>query len=130
MELNEREVAMIKRTIFPALAMAMLAFATTMQAHVAIGTMAGTVLDAHGRPVAGATVTMQASWGDRPAATHTDAQGRFAFTRHRTGQYDLRAYSKGVFSDWVKWVYIREGRTTQVTLRLPPTADEKVVVPK
>jgi hypothetical protein len=119
---------MTKLMVFLAMVIAMLTFAVRMQAHVAIGTMAGTVLDSHGRPVTGATVTMQASWGNRPDATHTDANGHFAFARHRTGQYDLRAYSKGVFSEWVKWVYIREGRTTEVTLRLPPAADESVVV--
>jgi|SRR5215831_5803240 len=121
---------MTKRTILFVLVIAALGLSATLEAHPPIGTMAGIVLDAHGKPVAGATVTMQASWGDRPNATHTDAQGHFVFTRHRTGQYDLRAYSSGVFSEWVKWVNIRAGRTTEVTLRLPRAADESVVVSK
>jgi Carboxypeptidase regulatory-like domain len=119
---------MTKQTVF--LAVITLALSATLAAHVAIGTMAGTVVDAHGKPVSGATVTMQTSWGDRPDATHTDAQGRFAFPRHRAGQYDLRAYAKGMFSEWTKRVYIRAGRTTEVTLRLPPPADESVLVTK
>lgn len=120
---------MLRRRIL-ALVLAMIGFATTVPANSAIGTMAGTVLDSHGKPVAGATVTMQTSWGDRPDATHTDKQGHFAFTRHRLGQYDLRAYANGMFSDWVKRVNIRSGKTTEVTLRLPPAADESVVVTK
>jgi len=98
-------------------------------AKVAIGTMAGMVLDSHGRPVAGATVTMQSSDGTRPYATHTDANGHFQFVRYETGQYDLRAYSNGMFSDWTKRISIRSGKTTEVTLRLPPPADVSVTVP-
>lgn len=119
-----------KWAIFLTLMMATIGFAATVEAHAAIGTMAGTVVDAHGKPVAGATVTLETSWGDRPDATHTDAEGHFAFTRHRTGQYDLRAYANGMFSDWTKRVWIRSGKTTEVTLRLPPVADESVVVTK
>ena len=105
-------------------------FACATQAKVPTGTMSGTVLDAHGKPVAGATVTMQTSDASRPYATHTDSNGHFEFVRYETGQYDLRAYSKGNFSDWVKRAVIHSGKTTEVTLRLPPTADESVTVTK
>jgi Carboxypeptidase regulatory-like domain len=111
------------------LLVATLSLTTALPASPAIGTMAGTVLDARGKPVAGATVTMQTSDGSRPFATHTDAEGHFEFARYRTGQYDLRAYAKGMFSDWTKRISIRSGKTTEVTLRLPPAADESVVVP-
>jgi Carboxypeptidase regulatory-like domain/Bacterial Ig-like domain (group 1) len=116
------------RFVLCLLAMAILGAAVA--AHPAIGTMAGTVLDARGNPVAGATVTMQTSDGSRPYATHTDANGRFQFTRYETGQYDLRAYSSGSFSDWIKRISIHSGKTTQVTLHMPPDADESVTVTK
>lgn len=83
-----------------------------------VGTISGTVLDAHGKPVADASVTIQTSDGLHPHATHTDSDGRFAFSRFSTGQYDLRAYSNGVFSDWDKRVVIHSKKTTEVTLRL------------
>ena len=121
---------MRKRLISVGLLMATLCLGAGMPPNAAIGTMAGTVVDAHGRPVAGATVTMQTSDGSRPYATHTDAEGHFAFARYRTGQYDLRAYWKGLFSDWTKRISIRSGKTTEVTLRLPPAADQSVVVPE
>jgi|SRR5579863_900460 len=108
--------------------LAIAALSAAVSAHTAIGTMEGTVVDAHGKPVAGATVTMQTSDGSRPYATHTDAYGHFQFTRYETGQYDLRAYSKGSFSDWTKRISIHSGKTTQVTLRMPPAADETVTV--
>jgi Carboxypeptidase regulatory-like domain len=120
---------MAKKTILLGV-IAILSLSATLEANVAIGTMAGTVVDAHGKPVAGATVTMQTSWGDHPDATHTDREGHFAFTRHRVGQYDLRAYANGMFSPWTKRVSIRAGKTTEVKLRLPPAADESVVVTK
>jgi len=86
--------------------------------HEAVGNLAGTVLDAHGRPVADASVTIQTSDGNQPHATRTDSKGRFAFDRWATGQYDLRAYANGAFSDWDQRVEIRSKKTTEVTLRL------------
>jgi Carboxypeptidase regulatory-like domain len=105
-----------------------LGLGTALQADVPHGTMAGTVVDAHGKPVAGATVTMQTSDGAKPYATHTDASGHFEFVRYQPGQYDLRAYWKGMFSDWTKRVSIKAKKTTEVTLRMPPAADESVTV--
>jgi Carboxypeptidase regulatory-like domain len=121
-------VRMRKRSISLLLLIAALGITQVGNAKVAIGTMAGTVVDSHGKPVAGATVTMQTSDGSRPYARHSDANGRFEFTRFEPGQYDLRAYCKGVFSDWTKRVSIHTGKTTEVTLRMPPPADESVTV--
>jgi len=107
---------------------AILGIAGTGQARVAMGTMEGTVVDSHGNPVADATVTMQTSDGSRPYATHTDAHGHFEFSRFETGQYDLQAYSHGMFSKWTKRISIHRGKRTEVTLRLPPVADISVTV--
>lgn len=93
-----------------------------------LGTVQGTVLDAHGKPVAEASVTIQTSDGLKPHATHTDSSGHYEFTRYDAGQYDLRAYSKGQFSDWSKHIVIRPKKTTDVTLRMPPESTEKVNV--
>jgi hypothetical protein len=109
---------------------ATLGFAAGVSARGPIGNLAGTVLNSKGTPVADATVTMQSSDGKRPYATHTDADGHFKFARYETGQYDLRAYSKGMFSDWTKRVTIRSQKTTDITLRMPPAADESVTVTK
>jgi hypothetical protein len=93
-----------------------------------LGTVQGTVLDARGKPVAEASVTIQTSDGLKPHATHTDSSGHYEFTRFDAGQYDLRAYSKGQFSDWSKHIVIRPKKTTEITLRLPPESTEKVNV--
>ncbi len=93
-----------------------------------LGTVQGSVLDAHGKPVAEASVTIQTSDGLSPHATHTDSSGHYEFARFDAGQYDLRAYAKGQFSDWSKHIVIRPKKTTEVTLRLPPESTEKVTV--
>ena len=100
-----------------------LASGTTVQAQFArgLGAVEGTVLDAQGKAVTNASVTIQTSDGLHPHATHTDASGHFEFTRWDAGQYDLRAYSNGVFSEWAKRTVIRPKKTTELTLRLPPT---------
>ncbi len=105
-----------------------LGMAATARANGPIGELQGTVLDSKGMPVPDATVTLQTSDGNHPHATHTDASGHFKFTRFETGQYDLRAYSKGMFSDWTKRVSIRSKKTTEVTLRMPPPADVSLTV--
>jgi len=115
--------------ILGTLVIASLAFATAAQ-KVRIGTLEGTVLDGQGNPVPEASVTIQTSDGLHPHATHTDANGHFQFARWMTGQYDLRAYSNGVFSEWDKRIMIRSKKTTKITLRLPKASDEKVVVSK
>ncbi len=106
-----------------ALAMLILLFALAgmASANERIGTLAGVVLDAAGRPVANATVTIQTSDGLHPHATHTDTSGHFAFTRYSTGQYDVRAYAGGVFSEWTQRIYVSANKTKEVTLRLPKT---------
>ena len=100
-----------------------LALGVSVQAQFArgLGAVEGTVLDAQGKAVTNASVTIQTSDGLHPHATHTDANGHFEFTRWDAGQYDLRAYSNGVFSEWAKRTVIRPKKTTELTLRLPLT---------
>ncbi len=83
-----------------------------------MGTLEGTVVDAQGNIIGGATVTIQTSDGQHPHVTRTDGSGHFSFSRFAAGQYDLRAYSKGAYSDWVKRVAIRSRKPTQITLRI------------
>lgn len=83
-----------------------------------VGTIAGTVLSAKGVPVAGASVTIQTAEGSHPHATTSDIHGHFAFTRYARGQYDLRAYSSGTWSDWARDIPVKSGKTTQLELRL------------
>ncbi len=88
-------------------------------AKVTTGTLEGTVLDSHGKALSGATVTIQTSDGRHPHATRTDARGHFEFLRFEVGQYDVRAYINGSYSDWAKRVVIRSMKPNSITLRIP-----------
>jgi hypothetical protein len=114
----------MKRTLLIFCVIAVLAFAASANAQFAsgLGTLSGSVLDEHGKPVADASVTIQTSDGLNPHAARTDANGHFEFARFDAGQYDVRAYSHSLFSDWSKRVVIRPKKTTEITLRLSPTA--------
>jgi Carboxypeptidase regulatory-like domain len=101
------------------LMIASLAVAAQQKMAVPVGTLEGIVVDGHNKPVANASVTIQTSDGHQPHATRTNSEGHFQFARWETGQYDLRAYSNGVFSEWEKRIMIRSKKPTQITLRIP-----------
>jgi protocatechuate 3,4-dioxygenase beta subunit len=90
-------------------------------AKVATGTLEGTVIDSHGKALSGATVMIQTSDGQHPHATRTDANGRFAFVRFEVGQYDVRAYLNGSYSEWAKRIVIRTTKPNSITLRIGAT---------
>ncbi|HVM75471.1 MAG TPA: carboxypeptidase-like regulatory domain-containing protein [Candidatus Saccharimonadales bacterium] len=81
-------------------------------------TIQGIVLDANGKPVSAAAVTCQSSAGIHPRVVHTDAKGHFVVTGLKQDSYDLRATSKGAYSDWEKNIPLRSSQNKQVTLRL------------
>jgi protocatechuate 3,4-dioxygenase beta subunit len=108
-------------TLFPLmLALLFLTAAPNLHARIATGVLEGTVLDSSGHPLSGATVTIQTSDGNHPHATHTDAQGHFSFTHFATGQYDVRAYHQGAYSDWSKRIVIHAAKPASLTLRILP----------
>jgi len=109
----------MKRSFFVLALLATAACAVAASAGEAVGNLEGTVVDSRGSPVAGAIVFIQTSDGQHPHATRTDANGHFQFARYSAGQYDLRASIYSVFTDWMKRVIIRTGKTTKVTLQLP-----------
>jgi len=85
-----------------------------------MGTLAGTVVNSQGRPVAGASVTMQNADGQTPHATTTNEQGRFFFAQLPHGYYDVRAATHTSRSEWKHNVEIVTGKQTEVKLRLLP----------
>jgi hypothetical protein len=103
---------------------AILGVAAVGNARVGIGTLAGTVVDHKGKPVAGASVTIQTSDGRHPHSTTTNEQGRFYFPELIHGLYDIRAYSIGLWTDWKHNTAVRTGKQTDVKLRLPAPATQ------
>ncbi len=82
------------------------------------GSISGVVVGPDDKPVPHASVNYQSSAGDRPHAVRTDSTGHFHIVKLKTDNYDLRATSKGIFSDWKHNVAVGGGRDTSVTLRL------------
>ncbi len=87
-------------------------------AKIPVGALKGIVIDGRGRAIGGASVTIQTSEGQHPHVARTDASGHFAFVRFETGQYDVRASSRGSYSGWAKRVLIRSRKPTQITLQI------------
>ncbi len=95
----------------------MLLLVSTAGAH-GLGTLAGTVVNAKGRRVAGASVVMQSAAGSMPIATTTNSHGRFFFPRLPGGYYDVRATTRYRASAWRHNLEVRTGHQTDVILRL------------
>jgi hypothetical protein len=92
-------------------------------------TLAGVVVGADGKPVANASVTYQTGGGDAPHVIRTDARGHFSVGKLRADSYDLRATTKGMYSEWARNVSVRPGQTKTITLRLTIPAPAPVAVP-
>ena len=81
-------------------------------------TLSGVVIGPDDKPVRHASVSYQSSGGNAPHAVYTDARGRFTITKLKSDNYDLRASSKGIFSEWVKNITLRRGHTEYITVQL------------
>lgn len=92
------------------------AYATPAQ--TGAGILSGVVLGPDDKPVANAAITYQSGGGRAPHIIHTDSHGHFTITKLKMDNYDLRASSKGIFSEWEKNVMVRSGKTKFITLRL------------
>ncbi len=114
----------MKRAILILLAAVLVAGAAAVADDGGMGTLAGTVVNAQGKPVVGASVTMQNADGQQPHATTTNSEGRFFFPQLVHGYYDVRASHKGARSEWKHNLEIVTGKQTEVTLRLLPKPRE------
>jgi hypothetical protein len=81
-------------------------------------TLSGVVLGPDDKPVSHASVSYQSSGGNAPHAVYTDSRGRFTVTKLKADNYDVRASSKGIFSEWEKNITLRKGKTEYITLQL------------
>lgn len=80
----------------------------------------GTVRDAHGNPVAGATVQLHANDAAQSQAAPTDSQGNFSFTALRGGVYVLRAAATGYSDAEIPSLFLGQQETKTVDLVLQP----------
>ena len=81
-------------------------------------TLTGLVIGPDDKPVPHAAITYQSSGGNEPHAVHTDSKGHFTISHLKADNYDIRASSKGIFSEWMKNVTLPKGQTRTVEMRL------------
>ncbi len=102
-------------------------FVVTAASTAAAGTLAGTVFDPAGRPVAQAQVTLLRSlvvFEQR----ETDSQGSYQFADLADGKYDLLASAPGLASQQVQVeIHGASGRTLDLRLQLTAVQQEVVV---
>lgn len=109
----------MKKIIFAfALAALLVVAASAARDDGGMGTLAGTVISAQGKPVPDASVTLQSADGKNPHAATTNAQGRFFFAELPHGLYDVRAYHAGLLSEWKHNVTVETGKQVEVKLQL------------
>lgn len=109
--------ALIFLTVFLVALMAAHALSAAPQS-TGSATLTGVVIGPDDKPAPHASVSYQVSDGSAPHAVHADAHGRFIISRLTANNYDIRASSKGIFSDWQKNIPLRKGKTRSVELRL------------
>lgn len=85
------------------------------------GNLNGRVIGPDDRPVPHAVVTYQSSAGMKVHIVRADSQGRFEISRLKTDNYEVRADSKGLFSEWIHNVQVTAGRGRTIELRLEYT---------
>jgi len=105
-------------TALVVLIFALVALSAAAQDAGGMGTLAGIVLSAQGRPVAGASVVLQTANGGSPEATTTNSVGRFFFPDLTHGYYDVRATHQGWVSVWKHNVEVATGKQTEIRLQL------------
>jgi tetratricopeptide (TPR) repeat protein len=78
----------------------------------------GTVRDARGRPLAGATVYLQVKATGQTLTAHTDPTGGYTFTELNAGGYLLRAEGSGSGEAHARLVILGEAETKRADLTL------------
>jgi hypothetical protein len=81
-------------------------------------TLSGVVIGPNDKPAPHASVSYQVSDGSAPHAVYADAHGRFSIAQLKANSYDIRASSKGIFSDWQKNIPLKKNQSRWVELRL------------
>jgi tetratricopeptide (TPR) repeat protein len=82
--------------------------------------LGGTIRDAQGDPVAGATVRLQAQDATQMQAVHTDMQGNYSFPALHGGVYLLRAEMVGYGDAEISAVFIGPKEAKNVDVALQP----------
>ncbi len=81
-------------------------------------TLDGTVRDAHGKAVGGATVHLLKRGASEDRKLQTDAKGEYRYAQLESGEYTLRAEKPGLGEAAFGPFTLREGQSTRIELQL------------
>ena len=117
----------LSRGVLLALASAALLAAATLAAQTGSGNVQGRLIDEHGSPIVGGTVTLQGSTA--PQRTGSDAQGHFRFLQVLPGTYSVTAAAPGFAAATREGVLVSVGRLTalEILLRISDVNEELTV---
>src|SRR5258706_12945119 len=125
-----REVArcpFFSRFKAPLFIFALLLLASSAAATI-FGTIRGAVRDVQGRPVAGASVTLQSQTTQWTRSVTTDANGAFSLAAVPLGSYTLRVHAAGLASS-ARSLVLNSGAVLDMPIELPvATVNEEVQV--
>jgi tetratricopeptide (TPR) repeat protein len=85
----------------------------------------GRVLDAHQRPIAGATVHLRVQKGTQTTTSTTDSNGGYRFSSVKPGQYSLRAEMAGLDDAVFSPLFLKPGETKRIDLAFSPSKSAK-----
>jgi len=117
----------ILRTSLAIAASAMLLSSIPVQAQVDTGSILGTVTDASGAVLGGATVTLTNEGTAATLSTTVDSDGSYKFTPVRIGNYKITATSQGFQTTEQKNIAVNVGASVVVNFTLKPGAVTETV---
>jgi hypothetical protein len=118
-----RQVAL---TISAALVVFFLA-AAPLRAQVDTGTVLGTVTDASGAPISGATVTLTNEGTNAALSTTTSSDGGYKFTPVKIGEYKLTASYQGFQTTTQRNITVNVGADVVIDISLKPGQVSEIV---
>jgi hypothetical protein len=110
-----------------AILVALLCSAAPLRAQVDAGSILGTVSDASGGSVRGATVTLTNEGTNASLATTTSADGTYKFSPVRIGSYKITATLQGFQTVTQKGVTVNVGQDVVVDFSLKPGSVSETV---
>jgi len=114
------------RTLFFALAIAIIAIATSSAQSVVTGELSGTVIDPSGASISNSKVTLKEDATGATQTATTNDSGQFRFTLLRPGTYTLTATASG-FQETAEKATVSLGQVTSVKFQMGIQAQAQVV---
>jgi iron complex outermembrane receptor protein len=119
--------ALRKRLIALSLSVLVLLFSTALHAQTNSSKLEGTVADAQGKMLVGASITLQDTEGNVVKRALTDAQGAYSFSNISNGHYNLAVSASGFSTTQRAITVAGNDQSIEFKLELASVSEEVVV---